>query len=122
MTPTRHITRRRGFVMIDMIGGLILATVLLLVVVGAVRQYQSGALQVARARQAAALAERVLVDLQLGREAPNLDDGDTTVTIRAVDGGESFAAKKWVSVSVTYLGRTVEITGVVPARAVEAPR
>jgi len=113
-----HNTNRRGFAMLDMIGGLLIASTLLAVLIAGVRDYRHGALQVARARQAAATAERVLVDLQLGRAAPK-DTDDTQIAIVPVPGGERFATKRWVAVRVTHLGRSVEVIGVVPASAVQ---
>jgi hypothetical protein len=100
-------TRRRGFLTIDAVAGLILLTTLAVVLATAIGQRVRAANRLADSRTASRLAEAALFDLQQNRPPP------AGVGVRHLLPGREDDVLQWVQVTATVNGRTVALTGAV---------
>jgi hypothetical protein len=138
MTTPRTIFRRRaGFLMPDIVFGLTVGLMVLMAMSVSLSQYHHTSRRLAQHREAAALAERVLTDLQIGQTPPPAPSG-FTVQVRDLSarpplpsegppdsgwGEGTPGSSRWVQVQVQIHGPAgqVLLTGMVPTTAKRGP-
>jgi type II secretory pathway pseudopilin PulG len=112
--------QRRGLVLLDALGALLIIGVLATVMAVAVSQQARGLRSVEQGRQALTIAQRALADLQTGAR-PQEGDEQTRIQVSVLD-AEAPEGRIWVRVVVTHGSSTSELTGVVPRKASEVVR
>lgn len=121
MTMHMH-ARHRGFLIMDVIGGLLILSVLVAVLATAVFQQQKAVRRLDDSLAAVAIAERALADLQTG-QAPQAEDPQSTVIqVHPIKGVQAPPGRVWVRVAVSYRTGGTELTGIAPASAAEVRR
>jgi hypothetical protein len=109
---------RRGFILMDAIGALVIAVVLASALALAVAHQARALRTVKRSREAVAIAERALADLQTGGKPAEPDDR-TRVEVTPITDAQAPEGHVWVRVSVRSGAGGAELTGLIPRKAVE---
>jgi hypothetical protein len=111
------IRHRGGFLLMDAVGALaILAALTVGFAVVATQQARAVA-KLEDRRVAAELAERTLVNLQLGRKPAvpaEATAAGTRIDFKTADGGDAAAGRVWIVVKVERHGQRAEVFGLVP--------
>jgi type II secretory pathway pseudopilin PulG len=115
MTGFNRTTRRSGFLIIDMVIGMILLSALGLVLAVGVRAQQRGAMHLNDSRAAMRAAEAALVEMQSGAAEPSARRG---VNVRVINESNTTApvGYRWVRIEATCNGRAASIYGLVGQR------
>jgi type II secretory pathway pseudopilin PulG len=105
---------RSGFVLLDLITGLLFLAVLAAILFVGIQTRAKGAARLAESRAALRSAEAALGELQSGETKPPPRAG---VEVRIDDDPETSApiGYKWVRITATCAGKTAELRGVVPS-------
>jgi len=105
---------RRGFLLMDMVIGLLLLATMTTVLAVGVRSRQKGGAHLLDTRAALRSAEAALYELQSGAAAPSARRG---VNVRVVEqkSDTAPAGHRWVRVEATCNGRGASLIGLVPA-------
>ena len=114
----RRTPRARGFMGADVLIGLAVVITLMATLAVAVTRQTRAAKQLAESRAAVRLAEATITALQSGQPAPTVPVG-AKLTVRRVEDVEAPPGAAWANVSVTFSGRTRELTGLVRADALK---
>jgi len=110
---------RRGFMLMDVIGGLILVATLATVLAIAMNRQNRAQQKLADSRAAVRIAERVLADLQTsGKTAA--DDDDTRITIHRAEGAADARGLAWAEVRVAFRDQQASLVGLVPRQSLPA--
>jgi type II secretory pathway pseudopilin PulG len=110
--------RHHGFLLHDSLAALAIVSVLTIVLAVGLGQWRRGRAALADTQQAAAIAQRVLVSLQMGQTPPGEDEA-TRIMLRPLEGGTGpLAGWHWARVSVVYRQREAEVIGIVPSALV----
>jgi Tfp pilus assembly protein PilX len=104
-----HIRRRRGFLMLDVVTGLLLLLVTLALLTNVAAHSRVAARRLADDRAAIRLAEATLL-ARNGRSPTTTDDRVDLMTLDAA----APVDRQWASATATINGRHVEIIGLVP--------
>jgi type II secretory pathway pseudopilin PulG len=104
--------RRRGFMMLDVLIGIILLGALLSVLGISANLRNRAAVRMASQRAAMQLAEKALADLQRGATTAPADSQDSVVVHRS---GQRIGALEWVQVIASHEGRKASLSGLAPA-------
>jgi type II secretory pathway pseudopilin PulG len=107
---------RHGFLLVDVITGLVLLTALGTAMVVAQSARSHAARKLADTRAAIRLAERALMELQSGRPTPT-DTPDAQTEVRPLTSDPAISGTKWVRVRTTLHGQSAVLCGLVPAPA-----
>jgi hypothetical protein len=99
--------RRRGWVFIDAVWGMILISALAGIFVTAANREQAGLQKLADTRAACRLAEETILDLQQGKGLPNLEADEKVEIVKLNPQGT------WIHVDATVRGRPAELAGYV---------
>ncbi|CAN5465913.1 hypothetical protein BH09PLA1_BH09PLA1_16810 [soil metagenome] len=101
---------RRGFLLMDMMIGMVLLVVLATVLAVGVRSRQRGAMHLLESRAAIRSAEAALFELQAGANEPTPRRG---VEVRVIDdrSGNAPAGHRWVRVEAYCNGRSASLVG-----------
>jgi hypothetical protein len=118
-TPGK-IGRRGGFMLLDIITGIVVGMAVLVALTVSVQRYRHASRRLADQRAAIHLAERVLTDLQAGRPPASEQEGLKAQVVDLTQ-PQATANSRWVEVRVDGPGVFV-LTGVVPVRQQEGPR
>jgi hypothetical protein len=110
--------RARGFLMLDIVGGLLIVTVLTIALATAVGEHGRSMSRLADSREALRLAERAMVEIQR-TGATRIRGPQTQVRIEGVPGEGPPAGWRWAKVAVQYRRGSAELVGLVPASAAE---
>ncbi|MHC4996554.1 MAG: hypothetical protein ACYTGQ_16025 [Planctomycetota bacterium] len=115
MTPKHP----NAFVFIDTVTALVLAIFLTVMTTHSFLQQRQLQTRLADQRQAARIAERVLVDLQLGQTTLEADP-DTRIGLERLEGGYRPDGRRWVRVTVEYREQEASLTGLTALNPVGA--
>jgi len=110
---------RRGFMVMDVVGGLILVSILAGVLAVAMNQQNRAEQKLADSRAAVRIAERTLAELHLSANTPNADD-ETRIAVRPVQEAKGIGDLVWVEVQVAYRGEHAELVGLIPRKNLPA--
>jgi len=102
--------QRRGIFLADAMFGFAITAVLGLVLVAGITQARRSQARLDEGAAATRIAQRALGELQTGRVVPK-QFADAEVTVAPATGGAAVAGQTWVTVSVTYHGRTATLVG-----------
>ncbi|MBC8109278.1 MAG: type II secretion system protein [Anaerolineae bacterium] len=105
---------RRGFLLIDMVIGLLLLAVMTTVLAVGVRSRQKGSAHLTDTRAALRSAEAALYELQAGAPAPT-SRKDVAVRIIDQQSDTAPAGHRWVRVEATCNGRSASLYGLIPS-------
>ena len=109
--------RRRGFMVIETITGLILIIALAATLTAALVRQHTAAQKLSDSRAAMRLAEETITALQLGRPPPAREEG-VVIEIAPLAPAQGSPDHAWVRVRVTLrTGRSVSLTALVRAEA-----
>jgi len=103
--------RRRGFMMTDAIGGLLLLATLATLLAIAIGVQSRSSARLLEQRRANAAAQEALANLQAGGEAKVADDAASVEVQRS---GKFVGRSEWVEVKVARAGRHASIVGLAP--------
>jgi type II secretory pathway pseudopilin PulG len=104
--------RRRGFMMLDVLIGIILLGALLSVLGISANLRNRAAVRMASQRAAMQLAEMALADLQRGATTAPAEAQDSVVVHRS---GQRIGGLEWVQVIASHEGRQASLSGLAPA-------
>jgi len=126
MSAAHHRSRARppargGFLIMDMIIGMLLLGALTVVLAVGARAQQRGAAHLNDSRAALRGAEAALLELQTGAAQPSPRRG---VTVRVIEDATTAAPPRhrWVSVEATCNGRVASLYGLIPSAGGGDPR
>ncbi|HXE55744.1 MAG TPA: hypothetical protein VN541_22160 [Tepidisphaeraceae bacterium] len=115
----RTSTRRRGFLMMDAIFGILILGVCMVMLVVTVSRESTAEVRLADARRATAIAEATLTNLQCG--SPLQSSADAKVSIEPCKDGRQVNGMRWARVTVRVNNETRSLIGLVPWRTVPGP-
>ena len=103
---------RRGFMLMDVIVGLIVVAVLTVTLGVAVTKQRRASDRLGDSRESARLAEQTLTALQTAVPPPAAPEG-ATVSVRRDEATKAPDGCMWAVVTVTQNGRSVDLCGIV---------
>ena len=107
-----------GFLLADAVGALLILSVLTAALATVVHRQARALAKLADRRVAGELAERTLVNLQLGRSPAvpaEATAAGTHIEFHAAKGGDPLAGRMWIVVRVERNGQAAEVVGLAPA-------
>ncbi len=112
------LTCRRGFMLMDALGGIILVASLATILAVAINRQSRAEQKLADIRAAARMAEEVATDLQT-QPAPAVEKAarvDVSVTIHALDTA-AISGHAWAEITVTRRDSSARLLALVPAKS-----
>ena len=103
---------RRGFMLIDVIVGLIVVAILTVTLGVAVTKQRRATDRLGDSRESMRLAEQTLTSLQTAAPPPTAPQ-DVTVSVKRDDSIRAPSGCVWALVTVTQNGRSVELAGII---------
>ena len=111
--------RRRGFMVMDAVGGLILVAILATVLAVALNRQNRAQQKLADSRAAVRVAERVLAELQASAK-PAMEEDQTRIAVVPAEGAPDVRGLVWVEVRVACWGQHASLVGLVPRASLPA--
>jgi type II secretory pathway pseudopilin PulG len=115
----KHMMRRGGYILFDLITGLVLAGIILVALTVAVVSQNHLAARLAESRNATAAVEGLLAQLQRGGGGggpPLAVSDDVRMAVRPID-DRPLGSHVWVEVSAERDGRSVSLIGLIPRQS-----
>ncbi len=115
-----------AFILTDAVLALLIVSTLLLLLIVSSNRTQSAVSHLAQYRNAVFIAERVLFDLQQGRNIASVrksiaSDGNTSFTVRHLESGGTVRGRIWVIVGVTHDKKHATLMGLVRPKVLKKP-
>ena len=112
--------RSRGFVLADVIMGLVIVGILAASLTVLMGRYRDASRRMSDMRAAVAVAEHAVAALQAGQPPP-APEADQELLLRPLDVEGTPPRLRWVRITVIHHDQQAELTALVPARMVVTP-
>ncbi len=108
---------RRGWVLLEVLMGMIIVSILGAILGGGAAMHQRGLKHLADTRAASRLAESALLSMQSGQTPHAASPGAPGPAVRELSPAD-VAGMSWVEVRATVHGRAASLVGLVPRNAI----